>query len=88
MAKKAAPTYMIASISYWSGDSWSLEPGIYSNRKEAEAKLKELREADFPLDIKVSRKYRVFTMTEVKRRFGSFWYENVRHFAPDGTPLS
>lgn len=77
-ASKKSPTYFIASISYWAGDTWSLERGTEGSRKAAEERVKALREADFDTNIKESRKFRVMTMSEVKREFGQDWDTRVR----------
>lgn len=75
---KQTPTYFIASISYWAGDTWSLEPGTEASRPAAEARLKALRDADFDTNIKQSRKFRIMTLSEVKKAFGVDWYTRVR----------
>jgi len=75
---KKAPTYFVASISYWAGSLWELEPGTESTRAEAEARVKALRASDLDTPLTARRKYRVMTMTEVKREFGQDWYTRIR----------
>jgi len=76
--RKKAPTYFIASTSYWAGSPWELEPGTESTRAEAEARASAMRDAGFDTPLSARRKYRVMTMTEVKREFGQDWYIHIR----------
>lgn len=72
MARK----YFIISKSNWQGDHWSIRRGAFDNRKEAETAAAQLEAANTG-DVKSDSRYAVKSMTDIKRMFGEYWFENV-----------